>query len=366
MNKHYNKSLFTHKALWLVAATPLLVPGTVTGGPPIPFGGWSVNNGAISATCASGALCGTPTSTSGLLQREITAGTGNGRYMQSILTDSNASGLPGTVAFASESFVKQGGFISQWTTSAGESEATTTSSGETSGLSVSQVVRGTGNDKFLMTAQINTGWAAVAGQPNIEITQNFGGAAISSTVDMVGDFKYVANLDANGNRTGFKLDIGQTVNGSQFNGSGGGSGGGGWGGGGGGWGWSGAGSVNMFVMREVAGDMLTKSGSASLSGGNSRSGGGGGWGGTGGRSSSDSSGNGGSISWTPGQDVKVTWVAQSGFGFQAYDNRSDNKNRIATSSISSTGPFTWVTDPFGVKPVYQGGSSGGGSGGWGW
>lgn len=364
MNKHYNKSLFIHKALWLVVATPLLAPSTVTGGPPIPFGGWSVNNGTISATCASGALCGTPTSTPGLLQREITAGTGNGRYMQSILTDANASGLPGTVAFASESFVKQGGFISQWTTSAGESEATTTSSGETSGLSVSQVVRGTGNDKFLMTAQLNTGWAAVAGQPNIEITQNFGGAAISSTVDMVGDFKYVANLDANGNRTGFKLDIGQTVNGSQFNGSGG--GGGGWGGGG--FGWGGGGSVNMFVMREVAGDMLTKSGSASLSGGNSRSGssGFGGFGGSGGRSSSDSSGSGGTITWTPGQDVKVTWVAQSGFGFQAYDNRSDTKNRIATSSISGTGPFTWVTDPFGVKPVYKGSSSGGGSGGWGW
>lgn len=174
MNKHYNKQAFTRSVLWLAIAAPFFVPGTVTGGPPIPFGGWSVNNGTISPTCASGALCGTATSTQGLLQREVTAGAGNGRYMQSILTDSNASGLPGTVAFASESFVKQGGFVSQWTTSAGESEATTTSSGETSGLSVSQVVRGTGNDKFLMTAQLNTGWAAVAGQPNIEITQNFG------------------------------------------------------------------------------------------------------------------------------------------------------------------------------------------------
>lgn len=171
MHKHYNKPALTRNALWLAIAAPLLIPGTVTGGPPIPFGGWSVNNGAITATCAAGALCGTSTSTPGLLQREITAGAGNGRYMQSILTDSNASGLPGTVAFASESFVKQGGFVSQWTTSAGESEATTTSSGETSGLSVSQVVRGTGTDKFLMTAQLNTGWAAVAGQPNIDITK---------------------------------------------------------------------------------------------------------------------------------------------------------------------------------------------------
>ena len=348
--------------MWLAFAAPL-IPGTVTGGPPIPFGGWSVNNGNITASCASGVVCGPAMSTRGMLQRELTAGADNGRYIQNILTDSTASGLPGTVAFSSESFVKQGWSTSSWTNTGGENgESTiTTGTGDTSsGLSSLQVVRDSSGDSMLVTSKINTGWAAEAGKPSIEISQNVGGSLTSSSVDMAADFSYIANMDASGNRTGFKLDLAQTVNGSAFDG------------GGGGRGWSGGGSINKMVMRERAGDMLTSSGSASLSGGSGgggRGGFGGGRGGFGGGgwSSGTSSGSGGSISWSAGNDIKVTWIAQSGFGFQAYDNLSDSRDRIATSSISGTGPFTWYDPPFGPKPSYSsGGSSGGGGGGWGW
>ncbi len=349
MSKNHNKHPLSRRVLWLAIAAPF-IPGTVTGGPPIPFGGWSVNNGNITASCASGALCGPSLSTTGMLQRELTVGADNGRYIQNILTDSSASGLPGTLAFSSESFVKQGWSASTWNNTGGingQSNATTESSGAASGLSSLQVVRDSSGDSMLLTSKINTGWALEAGKPSIEITQNVGGSLTSSSVDMVADFSYIANMDASGNRTGFKLDLAQTVNGSAFDG-------------GGGRGWSGGGSINKMVMRERAGDMVTSSGSASISSGSGGFGGGG-W------SSGTSSGSGGSISWSAGNDIKVTWIAQSGFGFQAYDNLSDSRDRIATSSISGTGPFTWYDPPFGPKPSYSsGGSSGGGGGGWGW
>src|SRR3569623_1169877 len=104
--------------------------------------------------------------------------------------------------------------------------------------------------------------------------------------------------------------------------------------------------------------MLTTDGSANFS--NSGSGNSGGWGGNG------SSTSNGSISWVPGNDVKVVWVAQPSFGFQTYDNLSDTKSAIATTSFGSPGPCSWVTTPFGPKPSLPKGSGGGGNGGWGW
>lgn len=74
------------------AATP--APPTGTGGPPVPLGGWTVTNGVITPTvpCPSGAVCGTPAISNGLFMRAITVG--GVKYLQTIITESNATGDP--------------------------------------------------------------------------------------------------------------------------------------------------------------------------------------------------------------------------------------------------------------------------------
>lgn len=309
----------------------LFSPALALAGPPIPYGGWTANNGIITAGCGPSVVCGSAMSTQGILQREVTAIAENSRYIQSIITDSNATGSPATLPFHSESFVKTGGEPSQWTHSGGNSDATTDYL--SSGISVRQVVKEAA-DGFDTTTRINTGWAAAAGEPNIEMSQSM--LSTDAGIQTNGSFYMAINADADGNRTGFRMGIDQTVSGGS--------------------GSSGSVRPSAFALREVAGDMLTAAGSASF-GGSGWGGGGGGWGGGG-------SATGGNVTWKAGDDVKVTWVGQSGFGFQAYDNLSDSSNRITTFSLSSSGPFSWVDPPFGPKPSMP--SFGGGGGGWGW
>src|SRR3569832_581837 len=106
--------MINQRVLWVTAFASLL-PGWAVSAPPIPFGGWSVNNGVVTAGCASTAQCSTPTVMPGLYQRELTGKADGRQNVQSIMTDSGANGLPGTLPFSSESFVLQGGFSSQFT-----------------------------------------------------------------------------------------------------------------------------------------------------------------------------------------------------------------------------------------------------------
>src|SRR3569623_1785945 len=339
--------MINQRVLWVTAFASLL-PGWAVSDPPIPFGGWSVNNGVVTAGCASTAQCSTPTVMPGLYQRELTGKADGRQYVQNIMTDSGANGLPGTLPFSSESFVLQGGFSSQFTSQQQVNGESNSSSNVTSnsGISVRQEVNDPANG-FVSNVTLNTGAASTPGQPSIEINQQL--LPVAANLGVAGTFSYLANIDPNGTRTGFKLFIDQTVDGTNFSG-----GSGGWGGN------RGSTDSNVFAYREVAGTMLTSAGTASFSGGG---GGRGGWGGTGSFGSSSSSG---SVAWKPGDDVKVVWVAQPSFGFQMYDNLTDTKAAIAATSISGPGPFSWFTDPFGPKPTLPKGSGGGGNGGWGW
>lgn len=341
--------MINQRVLWATAFASML-PGLAVSDPPIPFGGWSVNAGLVTAGCATGAQCGSATVMPGMYQREVSTAAGGKQFMQSILTETGANGLPGTLPFFSESFVAQGGFNSQ----VGSQQQVNGVTGElvndrnvtsSSGISVKQQVNDSANG-FLSNVTINTGAAATPGTPSIEINQQLL-AGFDANMGVNGTFTYLANTDANGNRTGFKLFIDQNVDGSSISG------------GSGGWGGSrGSTDSNVFAYRQVAGDMLTAAGSATFS--NTGSFGGGGWGG-GGSSTSN-----GTVSWVAGNDVKVIWVAQPSFGFQMYDNLSDTSAAIATTSISGPGPFSWLTTPFGPRPSLPGSSGGGGWGDGGW
>lgn len=337
--------MINQRVLWVTAFASML-PGWAMSDPPIPFGGWSVSNGVVTAGCASTALCSTPTAVPGMFQREVTGKADGREFVQSILTDPGANGLPGTLPFSSESFVLQGGFTSQFTNQKSTNGLANSSNNVTSnsGISVRQDVNDAANG-FVSNVTINTGASATPGSPSIAINQQL--LPVAANLGVAGTFSYLANTDPNGNRTGFKLFIDQTADGTNF------SGGRGWGGS------SGATSSNVLALREVAGDMLTSSGTTSFSSA------GGGWGGWGGIGSFGSSSSPGSVSWAPGDDVRVLWVAQPSFGFQVYDNLSDTKPAIAATSISGPGPFSWLTDPFGPKPTLPNGS-GSGRGGWGW
>ena len=344
--------MINQRVLWVTAFASML-PGWALSDPPIPFGGWQVNQGLVTATCAATAQCAAPTVVQGLYQREITSKADGRQYMQSILTEASASNLAGTtpLAFSSESFVPQGGFSTEFSNRQQVNGTPVAANIESSGggISVRQEVNDAANG-FLSSVVINTGSAAQAGVPNIQISQQLL-AGFDANMGVNGTFTYEANTDASGNRTGFRLFIDQYVDGSSISGS---SDGGGWGGN------RGSTDSNVFAYREVAGNMLTTSGTASFSSSNGGRGGGG-FGGFGGSSTSN-----GSVSWVPGNDVKVVWVAQPSFGFQTYDNLSDTKSAIATTSIGSPGPFSWFTTPFGPKPSLPKGSGGSGNGGWGW
>lgn len=345
------RQMIYHRVGWATIFVSLLPAGAVSD-PPIPFGGWRVNNGAVTADCASTAQCSTPTVVPGMYQRELFGKSDGRQYVQTILTDPGANGspgtgnLPGTLAFSSESFVLQGGFTSQFSNQQQVNGASSTNVTNNGGISVRQEVNDAAKG-FVSNVTINTGAAGTPASPNIVINQQL--LAIPANQGVAGTFSYTANNDGNGNRTGFKLFIDQRVDGASF------SGGSGWGGS------SGSTDSNVFAYRQVAGNILTSSGTASF--GNTGGGGGGGWGGMGSFGSSSSAG---SVSWVPGNDVKELWVAQPSFGFQTYDNLSDAKPAIAATSISSPGPFSWYTDPFGPKPALPSGSGGGGNGGWGW
>src|SRR3569833_278986 len=106
--------MINQRVLWVTAFASLL-PGWAVSDTPIPFGGWTVNNGVVTAGCARTAQFSTPTVMPGHYQRELTGNADGRQYVHSIMTDSGANGLPGTLPFSSESFVLQGGFSSQFT-----------------------------------------------------------------------------------------------------------------------------------------------------------------------------------------------------------------------------------------------------------
>ncbi|MBI3772435.1 MAG: hypothetical protein HY272_07030 [Gammaproteobacteria bacterium] len=292
-------------------AAPVTLSSSTVTDTPVQFSNWSVSNGVISAACPPGAgVCISSQSSEGMLQRMLRGSDGKD-YIQLIITDSNATGTPANLAFASESLVQMGNATKN-------------------GIISQMLLRDVGNSMFGFAdrAVVRTGWGDSATQPNIDLEQHFATKIASEYFEFKNDFAYKANLDANNDRTGFWMDIDQTQVGTYNLGRRGASS----------TGFSSRTDQGMFVRREIAGDMLTSGGT-----------------------STSSKDGGGSLGWVAGDDIKVTWFgqvfngpgeSQPRFYYQAYDRVNDTSapNRSANRD-GGPGPNSWNTI-FGTKPVW--------------
>ncbi len=325
------------RGLALVGATAALLPigSAMAGGPG--FDGIQVNAGTTGTLsgCAAGAVCVPLVTGEGFLQQEVTLA--GQTYIQTIIIDplianagaaTDVSGL----AFSDMTFIQM--------------------SGANNGIKAMQRLRDdptildptdTSGNLFDSTTQLLIGSWAIADEPagtaNLQITQDFRdnsntGTAIGATGatmtadDFVNTFSLDVNLDTSGEQIGKRMDMLQdvgmsdptaTVVGDDF---------------------------QRFVIRQRSGDLLTGTGSIELG------------------APSAGTGTGGSVDWTAGDDVLVTWLGQrvnlggtgsAVFGFQSVDNLSDTAEPISTFSTSTAAfttatPFEWDAT-FGAEPV---------------
>lgn len=309
------------------------VPLTVFAAAPMPFDQWSVSNGTISAQCATGVACSSPLKAPGMLQREINAS--GGKFIQSVITNANATGTASTLAFSSESFVKQGwssaDTVNGTPTIPGESNIVTTGGG-VSGIALKQTLSDPGSltkvGNFSLTTLIHTGWADDSTNRTVEIKQHNGSNLANAQYAY--DFWFAQNVDANGNQTGMAWDIGQLGQNLRFfdpikarenmpN------------------------DVMRFDRRRRAGDLNPGRQGGGISGG--------------GKSDSGSS----SIpAFTAGGDAQVTWFGmyytggegQTSIGYQSYDNLNDaTTGSFAFDREDAPGrPWSW-DNLFGVMPT---------------
>lgn len=351
--------LFTPRSVIIGGAALLSLP--TFAGAPAPFDNWSANNGTVAASCGAqggGLGCTVLNASPGFLQQQVTDPNTKLTYIQTIVTNPQASGAAVSQPFSSENFVRTGNFDP--TLNTGQSTPTTPQQNlpqtVADGIASQQRLHAEDNTAtktgvFDALVSINTGWAATAGTPNVDISQNVSetgtdGTKFSNTAHIQG------NNDDSGLQTGTSISLDTSISQPKTTASNGTTSGGfGWGG----FGWGSAPppsnnnpDVQVFALRRLGGNLLTTTGKASL--GSS------------------------SVTWKPGDVVQTVWLGQgfdfgsfggSGlFGFQSFDNLSDAAGQISTSSTNSTGPFTWVDPPFGTKPVMP--PNGGNTGGRGW
>ncbi len=291
-------------------------------GPPIPYGQWSVSNGDISAQCTSGVECGAGLSGKGMLQREISGA--DQKYFQSIITNSNATGTPGTLAFSSESFVRQG-----WASSSSVNGDLLTERGAAdSGIALRQTLFEAGGPAtgggMNLTTEVHTGWADDSSTPTIAIEQQ-NGSPISSA-QYTYDFRFLQNQDANGNVTGVSLDLDQLGENlrtfdpirARRN----------------------TPDVQYWVRRRRGGDLNPGAQGGFTGGGGGDNGG-------------------GRISLPAGANIQVTWFGAYYNGeefvrmdYQSYDNLDDTQRgtRSWTKEDGQGRPFNW-DNVFGAMPV---------------
>ncbi len=178
-------------------------------GLPFSFGQWvALPGGDLRLECASGATCPNGgISGAGMAQRILASADGR-QFIQSLITDPDASGTISNVDFAIESFVRMGGGNTQTNTSDGSN----TNQTAPNGIALLQTLhsddlstrnRATNTD---LSVEIRTGWASESDRPNV---------IIDLTIDeqfqtggyLTHNFDYIANLDADGFVTGSATDI---------------------------------------------------------------------------------------------------------------------------------------------------------------
>ena len=306
------------------AFEPVSVPldASDPAGSPMDFSSWTVTDGVISASCPTGMTCASTQGGQGFLQHFVADDSTGEEFIRMIITDVDATGSAGSVPFSNESLIPIRG---------------------ADGILNLQLVYGDGpgnQNGYSDRSVIRTGTFAASGLPTVEFTQRLATMVPQQGFTWDALFDYQANIDgSSGSPTGFMMAIEQISEDSynlipqKI--------------------WPGRRDDWMFVRREVAGDMLTSSGSVSGNGNGDESGG-------------------GSVSWSPGDDIKVTWFGQV-FAWEE-DNRSEENVYFyyqGYDNVSDTRPGSWEADReggpgprgwhsvFGPRPVYPFASGGG-------
>jgi len=202
----------------IAGVVSMMLAGAVSAAEHPGFGGWRVDNGAITGTadgdiCSSTSIyeCSIIADGDGFVQRQVSLrdGSTNESFIQTIVTDQTASGAPGAdLGFYDVTFVKMSMNLGAGTNTtqngiAGQQVILDTSSGP--------------NQLFESVTEITTGWAqaeAAAGvTAPITISQTLEDLGDTTTQgdDFISNFTYDASLNADGVRDGFKLDLDQTV-----------------------------------------------------------------------------------------------------------------------------------------------------------
>lgn len=296
-------------------------------GAPAPFDNWAANNGNVAAGCGganSGLNCAVLNAGPGFLQQQVRDPTTKLTYIQTIVTNPLASGTATSQPFSSENFVRTGNFDS--TLSTGQTIPTRpqqTSPQLAVGIASQQRLHAesstaTATGVFDTVVLINSGWAAMAGTPNINITQTVSEIR-SDGVKFASNVQILGNNDDAGLQTGTRIRLDSSFSDDDKD-------------------------VQVFHMRRAGGNMLTVAGRATLP-------------------------NNTSVAWNAGDVAQTVWVGQqfdvgsraSGtLGFQSYDNLSDAVDHINYLSTSTPGPFTWFDPPFGASPAMPDGDIGDG------
>ncbi len=322
-----------------VASFLALAPIAAVAGPPVPFNGWSASNGTIAASCPTGFSCEVVGTSPGFLQRSVSSTAPGGlSYVQTIVAGSTASGTPlAGLPFSDEGFVRAAGGrlgtgsdIPTAPQTGGQGQTSLTGIADRQAIKL-QNITSNATQNFEYAAMIKTGWAADAGQPNVDITQ-----IIKETSNTGKTFDAVTLIQSNNNsdglQTGTRLNYDTVfVQPTRID-------------------QSSEDSRNSYKesqavsIRQVGGDMLSAAGSASLPDGQN-------------------------ITWQPGDTVTTMWGGQRmtstdeckwesrprgrcdlAQGFQSIDNLNDAKEIGRYFVFGNAGPFAWWENPFGPRP----------------
>lgn len=290
-----------------LGSAALILSGAASAAGPIPFDQWQVVNGEIrnvagdqrleNVPCAAGFNCGAAMADAGFFQREITRLSDGVRFFQTIVTETGATGQPGTgqLSFADENYVR----------------INPPGQPAVSGLADRQQVADAPNG-FSTSATINVGWAAVGEALTVQISQD----VVEPNGEANGVFS--SSFDIGMGPGGRSMDMNQNVELTQNPGA------------------IAANSPQAEFQRFALRDRLGASpaGNFTLPGGLT-------------------------LAHAAGQPKRVTWIGQlmpvtgQNFGFMAFAVNPDNPgpaDRISFFSTAEAGPFNWAGS--GAEPVF--------------